>query len=125
VALKVSRPVRVPRVVSVRVDSQTAAELDKLAFERGAVASDVVRSIIAEALKAPSPIPVKRRLVPHGDLLAAILGELGSIGSRVRELARNAESIHSLDRNMLEQALEDLSQMSRLVRGVIGGLSDP
>jgi len=119
-----SRPILVPRVVGVRVDAVTGGKLQKLADERGVTISDVMRSIIYDALQGRSPIALRRRWLPNGDLLAAILGQIGKTGSNLNQLARSANSGWGVDRASLERALSEVSEMNRLIRDLIGGAAD-
>ncbi len=119
-----ARPVLVPRVVGVRVDAGTGAELDRIADERGITTSDLMRSFIYDALEERSPIAIRRRRAPNGDLLAAILAQLGKTGSNINQLARSVNSGWGIDRAALETALREVSEMTRLVRDHIGGSSD-
>lgn len=119
-----NRPVLVPRVVALRVDTRTATKLEKLAADRGITTSDVMRQIVYDALAGRSPIAIRRRTVPNGELLAAILGQLGKTGSNINQLARSVNSGLGVDRAALERALREVSEMSRLVRDLVGGVDD-
>ncbi len=120
-----SRPVTLPMVVSIRFDEQTTAKLTLIAHERGINVSDVVRSMVQVRINHPSPVPLERRHVPHGDLLAAILAELGKIGSNLNQCAHIANATKILDLERFDVCRDDLKTITRAVRAVSGGTIDP
>jgi len=81
--------------------------------------------MITEALSTNSPISVRKRKIPGADVLAAILGELGKIGSNINQLARSANRYEYVDPEALNRALTDLAAIKKLLFKLIGGDGDP
>lgn len=120
-----SEQVNLPHTVTVRFDQWTWDELNDLTTERGFSVSDLLRWIVQQYLDHPSPLPLERRWVPNGDLLAAILAELGKIGSNVNQCARVANQTGAVDRTQLDVCITDIKSIARSVRALIGGTIDP
>jgi len=69
------RPILIPKIVSIRLADRTGRLLVSTATARRITVSDVLRHIITEAVSTKSPIPIRQRSLPNGELLAGILAE--------------------------------------------------
>jgi antitoxin component of RelBE/YafQ-DinJ toxin-antitoxin module len=115
------RPILVPRVISVRLDDATGERLLDAAHRRRVTISDTLRLMITAALSTHSPIPVRQRRLVAAHELAAILGELGKIGSNLNQLARAANRYEFVDAQLLRCAMADLAAIKKQVFQITGG----
>ncbi len=121
-------------VVSFRLTAIEAAHVDAAAAKMtpSRTRHDWCRAAALHAarIKVPSPPPPRRnpaRRLPKADVraLAAVLGQLGKIGSNVNQLARCANSLGRLPEDERFRAvLDEVTAVARQVRAALEGRGD-
>ncbi|CAO3455472.1 hypothetical protein [Azospirillum argentinense] len=121
-------------VVSYRLTAAEAAHIDAAAAKMtpSRTRQDWCRAAALHAarIKVPTPPPPRRnsaRRLPKADVraLAAVLAQLGKIGSNLNQIARRLNTTgRLLEGDRLHETLDEVAAAARLVRAALEGRGD-
>ena len=121
-----ARETRFPHSFAFRLDNASAAELAAVADAQGVTLGALARQLVLSAIGRQMAVPELVRHVHNADMIRAALGQLGSCGNLLNQIARALNGKRDPDAAKALSAMQhEFTKAMRDVRLALAGRADP